>query len=125
MNIVDWYRARSAPVQYGIPIAGSLGLGGLAYGLMNQGQQQTVPMRTNSAPAVAPAPPEYVLDQRGLPYSVYGQPLSQDEALAQAAKLAQQMEKVPQQRAKEIRQMEIEARLLALQEEAVKNQYLS
>jgi hypothetical protein len=124
MNIIDWYAQQSTPVRYGIPIAGTLGLGGAIYGLMNQGQPpQVVPEPATNAPT--PPAPEYAIDERGMPYSVYGKPLSQQEALMQLAKLAEQADKFPAQKAKEIRQAEIEGRLLALQEEALRQQYFN
>jgi len=56
---------------------------------------------------------------------VYGDPLSDMEALQQAAKLSGNLYKFPEKKEKAIRDAEIEGQLMALQAEALRQQYLN
>ena len=120
------YGSLNPYLKYGIPVAGlgTIGLGAMA--LMGNPQQPAI-----QAAQATGQPNANEMSMVGdnvnlaLRRQVYGDPLNDMEALQQAAKLSGKLYDFPEKKEKAIRDAEIEGQLMALQAEALRQQYLN
>jgi hypothetical protein len=125
----DRYSKLPAYAQYGIPAVGGLGvlgLGALALGATGNPSQPAI--QAVQATGQANANEQSMVGdntQIALKRQVYGAPLNDMEALQTAAKLSKDLYKFPEKKEKAIRDAEIEGQLMALQAEALRQQYLN
>ncbi|MFN7394191.1 MAG: hypothetical protein ACK5U6_17370 [Pseudanabaena sp.] len=125
-GIRDRWDALPVYAQYGIPAVGVAGLGLGAMALMGNPQQPAI--QATQATGQANANEMAMVGDNvnlALRRQVYGDPLSDMEALQQAAKLSGNLYKFPEKKEKAIRDAEIEGQLMALQAEALRQQYLN
>lgn len=124
-GIRDRYSQLPTYAQYGIPAAG---LGTIGLGAMAMGTPQQPAVQAMEATGQPNANEQSMVGDNvnlALKRQVYGDPLSDMEALQQAAKLSGNLYKFPEKKEKAIRDAEIEGQLMALQAEALRNQYLN
>lgn len=128
-EIRDRYSKLPTYAQYGIPAVGGLGvlgLGALALGATGNPSQPAI--QATQATGQANANEQSMVGdntQLALKRQVYGAPLNDMEALQTAAKLSKDLYKFPEKKEKAIRDAEIEGQLMALQAEALRQQYLN
>ena len=128
-GIRDRYSKLPTYAQYGIPAVsglGVLGLGALALGATGNPSQPAI--QATQATGQANANEQSMVGdntQLALKRQVYGAPLNDMEALQQAAKMSKDLYKFPEKKEKAIRDAEIEGQLMALQAEALRQQYLN
>ena len=124
-----WDAIENPYLKYGIPAAGTLALGGSAMALMgSSGNPQQVAVQATQATGQPNANEMAMVGdntQLALNRQVYGDPLNDMEALQTAAKLSKDLYKFPEKKEKAIRDAEIEGQLMALQAEALRQQYLN
>jgi hypothetical protein len=125
---IDWYSNQHAAVRYGLPAGlGAIGLGALALGATGNPSQPAI--QATQATGQPPNPNEQSMVgdnvNLALKRQVYGAPLNDMEALQTAAKLSKDLYKFPEKKEKAIRDAEIEGQLMALQAEALRQQYLN
>lgn len=128
-GIRDRYSKLPTYAQYGIPAVGGLGvlgLGALALGATGNPSQPAI--QATQATGQANANEQSMVGDNvnlALKRQVYGEPLNDMEALQTAAKLSKDLYKFPEKKEKAIRDAEIEGQLMALQAEALRQQYLN
>jgi hypothetical protein len=128
-GIRDRYSKLPTYAQYGIPAVsglGVLGLGALALGATGNPSQPAI--QAVQATGQANANEQSMVGdntQIALKRQVYGAPLNDMEALQTAAKLSKDLYKFPEKKEKAISDAEIEGQLMALQAEALRQQYLN
>jgi len=128
-GIRDRYSKLPTYAQYGIPAVGGLGvlgLGALALGATGNPSQPAI--QATQATGQANANEQSMVGdntQLALNRQVYGAPLNDMEALQQAAKMSKDLYRFPEKKEKAIRDAEIEGQLMALQAEALRQQYLN
>lgn len=124
-----WDAIENPYLKYGIPTAGALALGGTAMTLMgSSGNPQQPAIQATQATGQPNANEMAMVGDNvnlALRRQVYGDPLSDMEALQQAAKLSGKLYDFPERKEKAIRDAEIEGQLMALQAEALRQQYLN
>ena len=125
-----WDAIKNPYLKYGIPAAGTLALGGTAMALMgSSGNPQQPAIQAAQATGMPPNPNEQSMVgdnvNLALKRQIYGDPLNDMEALQTAAKLSKDLYKFPEKKEKAIRDAEIEGQLMALQAEALRQQYLN
>lgn len=124
-----WDAIKNPYLKYGIPAAGTLALGGGAMALMgSSGNPQQVAVQATQATGQPNANEQSMVGDNvnlALKRQVYGEPLNDMEALQTAAKLSKDLYKFPEKKEKAIRDAEIEGQLMALQAEALRQQYLN
>lgn len=125
--MVQAYRNLPAYAQYGIPAVGVAGVGLGAMALMGSNPQQPAIQATQATGQPNANEMSMVGDNVNLALrrQVYGDPLNDMEALQQAAKLSGKLYDFPEKKEKAIRDAEIEGQLMALQAEALRQQYLN
>lgn len=125
----DRYSQLPKYAQYGIPAAGVAGLGLGAMALMGGGGNPQQPAIQATQATGQPNANEMAMvgdnTQLALKRQVYGDPLNSMEALQQAAKMSKDLYRFPEKKEKAIRDAEIEGQLMALQAEALRQQYLN
>ena len=130
MQLQQRYAALPKYAQYGIPAAGvgTLGLGAMAL-MGGGGNPQQVAIQAAQTTGMPPNPNEQSMvgDNVNLALNrqVYGSPLNDMEALQQVAKASSNLYKFPEKKEKAVRDAEIEGQLMALQAEALRQQYLN
>lgn len=128
-GIRDRYSKLPTYAQYGIPAVsglGVLGLGALALGATGNPSQPAI--QATQATGQANANEQSMVGdntQLALKRQIYGAPLNDMEALQQAAKMSKDLYRFPEKKEKAIRDAEIEGQLMALQAEALRQQYLN
>lgn len=129
-GIKDAWGRLPPPVQkYALPVGGGLGvlgLGALALGATGNPSQPAI--QATQATGQANANEQSMVGDNtklALSRQVYGDPLNDMEALQTAAKLSKDLYKFPEKKEKAIRDAEIEGQLMALQAEALRQQYLN
>ncbi len=124
----DRYSQLPQYAQYGIPAVAGLGAIGLSALAFGGGNPQQVAIQATQATGQPNANEQSMVGDNvnlALRRQVYGDPLSDMEALQQAAKLSGQLYDFPEKKQKAIRDAEIEGQLMALQAEALRQQYLN
>ena len=123
----DRYSQLPIYAQYGIPAVGVAGLGLGAMALMGSNPQQPAIQAAQATGQPNANEMSMVGDNVNLALrrQVYGDPLNDMEALQQAAKLSGKLYDFPEKKEKAIRDAEIEGQLMALQAEALRQQYLN
>ena len=124
----DRYNQLPQYAQYGIPAVGALGaigLGAMAFGGGNPQQPAIQAAQATGQPNANEMSMVGDNVNLALRRQVYGDPLNDMEALQQAAKLSGKLYDFPEKKEKAIRDAEIEGQLMALQAEALRQQYLN